>query len=226
MSHVSNGLVDGAGALSSEDFEARLRKLRIGVSVFIVVAAASLVASVMVSPVPVTFVLTGFFIGGLLAVGMSFRRSIDSGILEWVLFAVFFGSWTFLRDLLFPTMSGNFFMTFWTAMSAWALGLSLLTLPLVRFSIERKRKTIQTDQAAVRHCRDSGDSAFVAQMRTSSKKMRKGFIIAQMAMASAIAGFGMYVWLFEDSLIGILLVLMMAPPIAMFMWMLKLRRGG
>lgn len=226
MSHVSNGLVDGTGALSSEDFEARLRKLRIGASVIIVVAAASLVASVMISPVPVTFVLTGVFIGGLLAVGMSFRRSIDSGILEWVLFAVFFGSWTFLRDLLFPTMNGNFFMTFWTAMSAWALGLSLQTLPLVRFSIERKRKTIQTDQAAVRHCRESGDSAFVAQMRTSSKKMRKEFIIAQMAMASAMAGFGIYVWLFEDSLIGLLLVLMMVPPIAMFAWMLKLRGGG
>jgi len=223
---VKNGLVDGAGALSWEDFEARLRKLRIGLFVFIVVAAASLVASVMVSPVPVTFVLTGSFIGGLLAVGMSFRRSIDSGILEWVLFAVFFGSWTFLRDLLFPAMSGNFFMTFWTAMSAWALGLSLLTLPLIRFSIERKRKTIQTDQAAVRHSRDRGDSAFVAQMRTSSRKMRKGFIIAQMAMASAMAGFGMYTWLFEDFLLGLLLVVMMVPPIAMFSWMLKLRRGA
>jgi hypothetical protein len=224
-SHMKDGLVDTAGETSLKDAERWLRKVRIGLSVMVVVAAASLVASMMLYPVSVTFVLTALFFGGLLAVGMSFRRRTDVGIFEGILFGVFYIGWSFLRDLLFPSLSGNLFTIFWTGTSAWVLGFSLLALPLMRFSIERKRKAVQTDQASVRQYRDSGDSAFVAQMRTSAGKMPKGYMITMIAMGAAMAGLGMYTWLFEDFFIGLLLAVMMVPPIAMFAWMLKLRGG-
>jgi len=226
MSEIKNSLVDGAGDASFDVIAARLRKVRIGVSIFIVVAAASLVASMMTYAVPVTFVLAVFSIGGLSAVGMSFRRSTDFGMLEGILIGLLIGSWSFVGDLLFPTLSGNFFTIFWTGMSAWALGFGLFALPLVRFSIERKRVAMQTQQASVQQYRDSGDSAFVAGLRTSAGKTGKGQMIIQITMAAVMGGLGMYTWLFLDLLLGLLLAVMMLPPIALFAWMLKLRGGG
>jgi hypothetical protein len=51
-------------------------------------------------------------------------------------------------------------------------------------------------------------------------------VINEIIPGAGMAGLVMYVWLFEDFLIGLLLAVMMAPPIAMFAWMLKLRGGA
>ena len=226
MSDVMNSLVDGAGNPSSEGFEERVRKVRVRGAVIVVLAAASLVASMMEYAVPVTFVLTVFSFGGLGAVWISFRRRIDFGMLGAIVFGLFIGGWSFLDDLLFPTLSGNFTTTSWTGMSAWALGFGLFALPLVRFSFERKWKAIQAQQASVQRSRDRGDSAFVAGLRTSAGKIGKGQMITLIAIAAVMGGLGMYAWLFLDLRIGLLLALMMLPPIALFAWMLKLRGGG
>lgn len=224
MDHVvTNNRIEGDGRPSPQELEKRIRKVRIGGTILVIVAAASLAAAMIVHTVPVAFVLLDLFVGGLMAVGMSFRRNTNFGLFEGIFFGVFIGSWGFLSDVLFPAMSGDFLMTFWPGMSAWALGLGLVALPLARFSFERKSKAIRSDLASVQRYRDSGDSRYVAQMRMSARKMGKGSLITGIVMGAVMVGFGLFAWLFMDLLVGLALAAMMSIPVALLVWTLRLR---
>lgn len=223
MDYAKNGDAEDAGLPSTVDFEQRIRKTRNVAAIIVAVSAVSLVAAVIVYPVPVTFLLVAGIFGGLIAVGLSLRRKVDVGIPEGLFFGVFYGGWIFLRDLMFPGLSDDFFTTFWSGMSAWALGFGLLILPLARVSHERKRYALQTDLAAIQRYRAGGDSPLVAQLRTSAGKTGKGYIIALIVSGGVMAGFGLFTWLFMDLLIGLVLAAMMVVPVAFFVWMLKIR---
>ncbi|MDT8323836.1 MAG: hypothetical protein RRA94_06995, partial [Bacteroidota bacterium] len=167
MKHINRPL-GGEVESSHEEIGRRMRKVRITAGVLAAASAVSLTAAMFVTSVPLTFVLFAFAVGGLMAVGMSYRRSNDYTIVEGLAFGIMFGSWIFLRDLLFPGLSDDFLTEFWPGMSSWALGFSLLALPLVRVSFERKRPAIHTDLASAQQFRDRGDSATVAQLRVSA----------------------------------------------------------
>ena len=49
-------------------------------------------------------------------------------------------------------------------------------------------------------------------------------LVVLIGIAAIMGGLGLYVLLFEDGLIGLLLAAMCALPIAFFAWMLKLKR--
>ncbi|MBR9976978.1 MAG: hypothetical protein KFH87_02715 [Bacteroidetes bacterium] len=223
MEYTKTVQTGDSGDSSSGDVEQRIRKTRKVAAVIVAVSAVSLVAAVIVYPVPVTFLLVAGIFGGLIAAGLSLRRKVDVGIPEGLLFGVFYGAWIFLRDQMFPGMGDNVFTTFWSGMSAWALGYGLFVLPLARFSHERKRHSLQTDVASLQRYRASGDSPFVAQLRMSAGKTGKGRMITLIAMGGVMAGFGLYTWLFMDLLVGLVLAAMMTLPVAFFVWMLKLR---
>lgn len=208
---------------SQQEIEKRIRKVRVIGSVIVVVAAASLATAILVSAIPLTFVLIVALVGGLMAVWMSFRRNTDFGILGGILFGVFIGSWGFLSDLLSPSMSDDFLMTFWPGMSAWALGFGLAALPLARFSYMRKRKAIRSDLASIQRNRKSGDGAVVAPFRAGAEKMGKGSLVSGIVLGALMVGFGLYTWLFMDLLVGLVLAVMMAVPVVFLAWMLKLR---
>jgi fatty acid desaturase len=210
---------------SPEDFENRLRRVRITATVLAAISAASLGVAMSVSPVPFPFVLFAFAVGGIMAVGASLGRTNNFGMLVGIVIGIMIGSWIFLRDLLFPGLSDDFLTEFWPGMSSWALGFSLAALPLVRISLERKRPSIRTDLASAQQFRDRGDSATVAQLRVSALKMGKGRIVTMIVLGSVMEGFGLLSWLFMDLRVGLVLAVMMSLPVAFFTWMLKLLDG-
>ena len=55
---------------------------------------------------------------------------------------------------------------------------------------------------------------------------RIGSLIASLVMGAAMAGFGLFAWLFMDLLFGLVLAAMTAVPVAFIVWMLKLHNDA
>ena len=218
------GNTEKSTPLNPEVFEERWRKIRLTGMVLAAAAAASLAVAMVVDPVPLLFLVLAAALGAAYGLSLSWSRGsmpgIGSGLLAGMLIVAFFK----VRDLLFPGIGDDFFAHVWPGGSAWMLGLAAAAIPLVRRNLLRKLPELRADSDTITRLRNRGDSAFVAQLRLSAGKTPTGYIIVLIGIAAIMGGLGLYVLLFEDGLIGLLLAAMCALPIAFFAWMLKLKR--
>ena len=216
-----------------EGFEERLRKVQLIGMVLAGVAAASLAVAMVMDPVPLLFPVLAAALGAAYGAANSLTLSlsgksmpgIGAGLVSGLLIVGFFK----MRDMLFPGMADDFLAHLWPGASAWVLGLAAVAIPLSRRNVLRMRPELRADIEAVSRFRERGDSAFVAQIRTSAMKMEKGDIIALMAMAGFMAGLGLFVWLTADDILGIIGLAfagLVGLQIAFLAWMLKLKRSS
>lgn len=219
------GNTEKSTPLNPEVFEERLRKIRLTGMVLAAAAATSLTVAMVVDPVPPLFVLLAAALGA--AAGLTFSLSrksmpgIGGGLFLGATVALFLNG----RFAYFPELSHSLFDGLWAGCSAWVLGFLVVAIPSARLSAERKRTELRADLETVSRFRERGDSAFVAQTRLSARNVHKAYLIVMICIAAIMGGLGLYVWLFEDGLIGLLLAAMCALPIGFFIWMLKLKRS-
>ncbi|MBR9976243.1 MAG: hypothetical protein KFF77_11725 [Bacteroidetes bacterium] len=212
--------------LNPEGFEERLRKVRLTGIVLSAAAAASLAVAMIVDPVPLLFLVLATVLGAAFGLTLSLSRKSMTGIGGGAVLAATTILFLNVRLTYFPELSDGLMDGLWVGISGWAVGILVVALPLARLSSGRKRPELRADIDTITRFRERGDSAFVAQLRLSAGKTPSGYFIALICMAAIMAGLGLYVWLFEDGLIGLLLAVMTALPIAFFAWMLKLKRSS
>jgi hypothetical protein len=219
----SGDIVESA-PLNPEGFEQRLRKVRVAGAVLAVMAMVSLVFGMVVNPVPPLFLAIGAVVGAATGPASALSRKSTLGTGGGLVLGATIALFLNVPYTIFPEMGSDPFTALWPGLSAWALALLVVALPLARWSLERKRPDILVDTETLARFRERGDSSLLAHMRLSAGKTPKVFSIALIVMAAVMEGLGLYVWLVEDDLTGLMLAVMLAPPIALFACMLNLRR--